>query len=296
MRQLIYLLSLTVIALSINAQAAPRRRAIHNDRSPPGQDRQTRRDQKRQDRREARRDQRRQDRREARRDHQAHRRVIEATPVNQQSPRREVINPQSSSSSANRQERAQRRQARRQQRKVERRQSRKQSRRQQRRIERRQSRKQSRRQQRRIERRQAREQSRGHQRRIQPRRTQRRHRRHRRIPVYVSSPTRVVVGRAQRPQYNNDRFFDHLYHDGERYGVNGDLRDEERRINRGIRRGLITPTEAQHLQAMLFDAYDLETDCVNDGYLTLEEEADLYWAERDLNRSIRWEMRDFDTW
>lgn len=78
--------------------------------------------------------------------------------------------------------------------------------------------------------------------------------------------------------------------------MNGDLRDEERRINRGIRRGLITPTEAQHLQAMLFDAYDLETDCVNDGYLTLEEEADLYWAERDLNRSIRWEMRDFDTW
>ena len=71
---------------------------------------------------------------------------------------------------------------------------------------------------------------------------------------------------------------------------------EEHRINRGISKGLITPTEADYLIDLLIDAYDLETECVADGYLTPEEEGDLYWSERALNRAIRWEMRDFDVW
>ena len=87
-----------------------------------------------------------------------------------------------------------------------------------------------------------------------------------------------------------------MYHDGARYGINNDFRDEEHKIQRGIRKGLITPNEAQHLNKLLWDAYDLEDACIADGYLSQEEEADLYWAERDLNRAIRWEMRDFDTW
>jgi hypothetical protein len=59
---------------------------------------------------------------------------------------------------------------------------------------------------------------------------------------------------------------------------------------------LITPREADRLFDLLFDAYDLETECIADGYLTREEEAELYWSERELNRAIRWEMRDFEVW
>jgi hypothetical protein len=90
--------------------------------------------------------------------------------------------------------------------------------------------------------------------------------------------------------------FDTLYHDGFSYGINGDLSDEERRIERGIRRGLITPSEARRLHNMLWEIYALEDDCTADGFLTEQEEAELYWAERDLNRAIRHETRDFEVW
>ena len=117
------------------------------------------------------------------------------------------------------------------------------------------------------------------------------------MPSWVfAPPTRVVVDHRHLPGSNDDAFFDRIYHDGARYGINNDFRDEERRIQRGMRKGLITPREARHLNALLMDAYDLEDACIADGYLSEEEEADLYWAERDLNRAIRWEMRDFDTW
>jgi hypothetical protein len=95
---------------------------------------------------------------------------------------------------------------------------------------------------------------------------------------------------------NDDHFFDTIYHDGGNYGINGDLTDEERRINHGINRGLITPSEARRLQNMLWEIYALEDHCTADGFLTEEEEADLYWAERDLNRAIRWETQDFEVW
>ena len=224
------------------------------------------------------------------------RRVIEATPSTHRSLERRVV------SSPQRRNRLQRdasaraaRQARRSKR-SERRQARKM-----RQVERRKSRKN-----RRIERRRSHRTER-HSRRFEQRRAQRRqrgrsrsivaHNGHSRyVPTYVSTPTRVVVTYADRPQHNHDQFFDHLYHDGQRYGVNGDLRDEEHRINHGIRKGLLTPTEADNLIDLLIDAYDLETECVADGYLTPEEEGDLYWAERALNRAIRWEMRDFDVW
>jgi hypothetical protein len=47
---------------------------------------------------------------------------------------------------------------------------------------------------------------------------------------------------------------------------------------------------------MLWDARALERDALYDGRLTYEEEADLYWAERELNREIRWELNDFEQW
>jgi hypothetical protein len=47
---------------------------------------------------------------------------------------------------------------------------------------------------------------------------------------------------------------------------------------------------------MLWAIYALEDECTADGFLTEYEEEELYWAERDLNRAIRWEMRDFDVW
>ena len=109
-------------------------------------------------------------------------------------------------------------------------------------------------------------------------------------------PIRFIVNHHPRPHHNDDIFFDALYHDGERYGINGDFRDEDQSIERGIQKGLITPAEASRLHRLLWDAYYLEDRCIADGYITEEEEADLYWAERELNRSIRWEMRDFDTW
>ena len=121
-------------------------------------------------------------------------------------------------------------------------------------------------------------------------------RKHRPLPLYVYSPPTRHIVISHYPQFNDEAFFDRMYHDGVRYGVNGDLSDEETNITKGIRKGLITPEEAQRLHSMLWEAYDLEDECIADGFLTEEEEADLYWVERDLNREIRWEMRDFDTW
>jgi len=78
--------------------------------------------------------------------------------------------------------------------------------------------------------------------------------------------------------------------------VNNDLNDEERKIERGLRDGRLTPREARRLKRMLWDARALERDALYDGRLTYEEEADLYWAERELNREIRWELNDFEQW
>jgi hypothetical protein len=124
----------------------------------------------------------------------------------------------------------------------------------------------------------------------------RHHRKHRPLPVHVYSPPTRHIVITHRPQHNDELFFDQLYQDGTQFGVNGDLSDEETRIHRGIRKGLITSQEAKRLYELLWEAYDLEEECIADGFLTEEEEADLYWAERDLNRAIRWEMRDFERW
>ena len=203
------------------------------------------------------------------------RRVIKATPAVHNSPQRSLVSAKPHRSKVQR-HRSQRRSSERAARLHRNAQS------EQRRVERRQQRRVERRQQRRTERR-------------QQRRTERRQRRQ--IPVYAfAPPIRFIVNHHPRPRHNDDRFFDELYHDGERYGINGDFRDEDQRIERGIQKGLITPIEASRLYRLLWDAYYLEDHCIADGYLTEEEEADLYWAERELNRSIRWEMRDFDTW
>ena len=121
---------------------------------------------------------------------------------------------------------------------------------------------------------------------------------HRALPLYVSAPPRRVVidPYIECHGRDDDHFFDTIYHDGSSYGINGDLTDEERRINRGIERGLITPSEARRLRDMLWEIYALEDQSTADGFLTEEEEADLYWAERDLNRAIRWETQDFEVW
>ena len=118
------------------------------------------------------------------------------------------------------------------------------------------------------------------------------------LPLYVSTPpSRVVIDPyIECHGRDDDHFFDTIYHDGSSYGINGDLTDEERRINRGIERGLITPSEARRLRDMLWEIYALEDQSTADGFLTEEEEADLYWAERDLNRAIRWETQDFEVW
>ena len=203
--------------------------------------------------------------------------------------RRRIIQTQAANHSSAR-PRQQRQAERRQQRQAERQAERRQQRQAEQRVERRQ--------QRRVERRQrdaSRSISRHHARRSRVDRHV--NRRHRRLPNWVyAPPIRFIVDRGHRPQSNDDAFFDRVYHDGARYGINNDFRDEEHKIQRGIRKGLITPNEAQHLNKLLWDAYDLEDACIADGYLSQEEEADLYWAERDLNRAIRWEMRDFDTW
>ena len=232
------------------------------------------------------------------------RRVIDADHAsaqpNDRSPprRRRIKQSQATEHSSAQGRRQQRRVERRQQRQAERRQQRQAERRQQRRVERRQQRRVERRQQRRVERQQRRAHravSRHHA--HQSRVNRRRPRHHRRMPSWVfAPPVRFIVDQRHTPLSNDDAFFDRVYHDGARYGINNDFRDEERRIQRGIRKGLITPVEAQHLNELLWDAYDLEDACIADGFLTQEEEADLYWAERDLNRAIRWEMRDFDTW
>ena len=78
--------------------------------------------------------------------------------------------------------------------------------------------------------------------------------------------------------------------------MNGDFSDEEDRILRGETRGALTPEETDRLLALLWAAFDLEDEALIDDYLTSEEEADLYWIERDLNREIRWEMNDFEVW
>jgi hypothetical protein len=293
MRYIIYLLTLSTTLISFYAHAKPLRRTIERDRShshrnthsPPRR-----------------------------------RRVIKATPAVHNSPQRSLVSAKPHRSKVQRhgsqrrsservasfhrtaqskqrrvERRQQRRVERRQQRRVESRQQRRVERREQRRIERRQQRRIERRQQRRIERRQQRRIERRQQRRIE-RRQQRRIER-RQIPVYAfAPPIRFIVNQHPRPHHNDDLFFDAIYHDGERYGINGDFRDEDQSIERGIQKGLITPAEASRLHRLLWDAYYLEDRCIADGYLTEEEEADLYWAERELNRSIRWEMKDFETW
>ena len=264
MRSLTHLISVALITLSICAEASPRRRIVQRDRNYTGQA-QHRSQESRRDRNPRR----------------ARERVIVANPTNNPSPSRRVI---SSHRGENIQRNASSRSA--------------QKHRRARRVERRNARRVEQKHSRHFERRKAQR----HRRRVRrehkgSRALQNRlHNRTQYIPTYVSTPTRVIVTERDRPHNNNDQFFDHIYHDGSRYGVNGDLRDEERKINRGIRRGLITPTEADRLIDLLIDAYDLESEYISDGFLTQEEEADLYWAERSLNREIRWEMRDFDIW
>ena len=208
------------------------------------------------------------------------RRVIDARPANNRSPERRVISPPPRRSEPQRAPSARSAEQHRRASRVERRKSRRAEQRHSKRFERRS------------------EQRRHNQQfRDRAHRVRHRHGHHSRvIPTYVAAPTRVVITHSNHPHYNDDLFFDHMYHDGNRYGINGDFRDEERRINRGIRMGLITPREADRLTDLLLDAYDLETDCIEDGYITESEEAELYWAERNLNRAIRWEMRDFEVW
>jgi hypothetical protein len=58
----------------------------------------------------------------------------------------------------------------------------------------------------------------------------------------------------------------------------------------------LTPIEVKKLRRQLWEALALEYEVFADDYLTEQEEADLYWAERDLNRSIRREMNDYQVW
>ena len=78
--------------------------------------------------------------------------------------------------------------------------------------------------------------------------------------------------------------------------MNGDFADEERMIERGRNNGSISAREAQRLYSQLWEARALEREALYDGLLTSDEEADLYWAERDLNRDVRKESRDYDRW
>lgn len=141
------------------------------------------------------------------------------------------------------------------------------------------------------------------------RRSNKRHVRRERRHVHRSRPFRAIpVARpALRPHYHghhhtrhcgHDRahIFTELYHDPVYFGVNNDFSDEEHRIDLGVRDGRLTPREARRLKSMLWDARALEHDALYDGLLTSEEEADLYWAERELNREIRWELNDFERW
>jgi hypothetical protein len=90
--------------------------------------------------------------------------------------------------------------------------------------------------------------------------------------------------------------FDELYGEARAFGVNNDLRDEELHIEHGRRTGQLSRREARRLRRQLSEARELEWAALYDGLLTAEEEADLYWAERELNQAIRSEMRDFDRW
>ena len=258
MNSIIYLILACVTFTSIQSSATPRRRTIESRRASAPK---------------------------------ARRRVVKARPA----ARREAIN-QSSRRSVS-PERSPIRSERRAERRAERR------------TERRMERREKRRTKRRIERRAERRAARRHFRRgvVQHRRhrSDRTYRpyisvRHRRqaLPVYVVTPPRRVVidTHIECHGRDDDHFFENIYQDGGSYGINGDLSDEERRINRGIERGLITPSEARRLHTMLWEIYTLEDQCTADGFLTEEEEAELYWAERDLNRAIRWETRDFETW
>ena len=117
------------------------------------------------------------------------------------------------------------------------------------------------------------------------------------IPAIVIRPSRVDLHRHHIScGHRSQLIFDELYSEPARYGVNGDFSDEEDRILRGEARGALIPEETDRLLALLWEAFDLEDEAVSDDYLSADEEADLYWIERDLNREIRWEMNDFEVW
>ena len=209
--------------------------------------------------------------------------------------RRAISSKRSSRHRVSGERRARRRAEKRSSRRVERRSERRVERSSKRRVSRHSRRSESRR--RLAERRRARRGERSIRRSTSPRRARPYRRRHRPLPGYVlSRPDLTVHVRPVFRGTNDDHFFDELYHDGSHYGINGNLTDELHRIDQGVRRGLITPREERRLRDMLLDIYALEDECTLDGYLSEDEEADLYWAERDLNRAIRWETRDFDTW
>ena len=81
-----------------------------------------------------------------------------------------------------------------------------------------------------------------------------------------------------------------------RYGVNGHLRDERRRIGRGRDQGLLTRREARRLRARL-RAILREADIAHeDGYLSPFERRHLEDEEATLNELIGWESFDSDGW
>ena len=272
-RHLSFLLISCMTLTAIQASATPRRRTVKSSKSARGH-------------------------------HKARRRPISTTPASRRTKRR-AINRRARRNSVTPARQpiraAERRSERRSKRRVERRRSerRVERRRSERRVERRrvERRRSERRAVRRNFRRGTVRRSRHH---YPNHRTYRPYTRVRRrpIPLYVSAPpSRVVIDtHVVCHGRDDDHFFDTIYHDGGRYGINGDLTDEEYRINDGIAHGLITPNEARRLQNMLWEIYALEDHTTADGFLTEEEEADLYWAERDLNRAIRWETQDFEVW
>ena len=182
---------------------------------------------------------------------------------------------------------------------VERREARPQERRVTRRAERRHERRHERRVSRRAERKVARRVARAQSSRRSYYRGYRRHRPFRAIPAARPALHRHhhdLHHHTRHCGHERSRIFQELYTDPVYFGVNNDFSDEERRIDRGALDGRLTPREVRRLKGMLWEARALERDALYDGLLTSEEEADLYWAERELNREIRGELDDFEQW